>query len=166
MNNWNQLASFRVVAMATLAIVSCACLARAAEADRVSLPAPADMPKFKAGETLSVAAEKARLMLGAATVATLPRGQRFVVVEVRDSWIGTRLSVGGQEKHGWIATSDIVAVSPTEPQVYTVLKPTETQGAPPVRSHANAVYSDDYLYGYYVRHETDPNMHVWEPWRH
>ena len=23
-----------------------------------------------------------------------------------------------------------------------------------------------YLTGYYDRHEPDPNMHVWEPWRH
>ncbi len=40
--------------------------------------------------------------------------------------------------------------------------PRVTQSAPvPVKRECR----DEFLIGRYDRHETDPNVHVWEPWR-
>lgn len=162
--------------MAGVMMVAFTALAVGMEFDRAAPLAPSDLPQFKVGETLSVATENARLMVGSAAVATLARGQHIIVVEVRGPWIGTQISVGGQQKTGWIATADFVSTpiaQTPEPQIRTVSKPVEPQPietaniyTEPARVGISSNYQDDYLFGYYVRHETDPNLHVWEPWRH
>ena len=63
---------------------------------------PAAEPRFQAGDTLAVEAGRANLMLGDEVIAVLGRGRRIVVVEVRDSWIGTHVVVGGAKKAGWL----------------------------------------------------------------
>jgi hypothetical protein len=140
--------------------------------------APGEEPRLKVGSTLVIAADSANLMVGSAVVATIPKGQRIVVVEVRDSWVGTYVLVNGQKRAGWIGSADFVPsggpVKP-EPQIYTasesttVTEPAQSPAKVRVRvpavSDARDDYFRDYNTGYYTRHETDPNVHVWEPWR-
>ncbi len=129
--------------------------------------APQAEPRFKAGDTLVIAAERSNLMLGQAVVTAMPKGHRIVVVEFRDPWVGTYASVNGQKKSGWIRVADVVpgnGDSAREP----------VRSAPPATTVGNRLLLrstpppepwDAYLIGYYLRHETDPNVHVWEPWR-
>jgi hypothetical protein len=163
MNNRNQLVNiFAAIGVAiALLVTSIASAAHAADVAPRIPAAPADAPQFNAGDTLTIATDAAQMMRGAGLVATVPKGQRFTVVEVRGPWIGTQLLVGGQQRLGWIADTDVVSV----PQAYAVYKPVEMTAAAARYTSVCRVYSDDYLYGYYVRHETDPDMHAWEPWR-
>jgi hypothetical protein len=66
---------------------------------------------FQAGDTLQTAAEGTKLMLGSEVVATVPKGERIVVLETRGAWIGTRVSVNGQMKAGWIRTTDFAPIN-------------------------------------------------------
>jgi hypothetical protein len=65
---------------------------------------------FQTGDTLQVALSGAKLMLGSQLLATLPQGERIVVQETRGSWVGTRVSIGGQMKAGWIRTADFAPI--------------------------------------------------------
>ena len=49
-------------------------------------------------------------MVGDEVVATVLKGQRIIVIDVRDSWVGTYVSVNGQQRRGWITTADFVPV--------------------------------------------------------
>jgi hypothetical protein len=147
-------------------------------------PAPGTAPQFKPGDVLAVAAERADVMLGSERLATLPRGQRFVVVEARDEWIGVRVSVAGQSKAGWVRSADIVprealgvagdagglglAAGPQTRSVFRPTSPETPQPVPVVRvspALAGGDHWDAYMVGKYDRHEVDPNVHSWEPWR-
>ena len=141
--------------------------------------APQEEPRLKVGSTLTIAGEGANLMVGKKVVATVPKGQRIVVVDVRDSWVGTYVSVNGRRMAGWIGTAHFIpAGSPakSEPQIFTAAsKPIASEPAQdavavrvrrPASSNSGDNYFRDYHIGYYERHETDPNIHVWEPWRY
>ncbi len=131
--------------------------------------APQAEPRFKAGDTLLIAAERSNLMLGKSVVTAMPKGHRIVVVEFRNPWVGTYATVNGEKKSGWIRVADVVPSngnSTTEP----------VRSAPPATTVGNRQLLrsspppapdpwDAYLIGYYLRHEPDPNIHVWEPWR-
>jgi hypothetical protein len=167
MRNFSLLAFVSVLLVAVLAV---SLAAVAVEPDRGS--PPADQPRFKAGDIATVAVDNARLMTGNEVVAAVPKGQRIVVIEVRGSWIGTYLSLAGQQKSGWIGTDAFVpaAPSPREPVLHTVAMPVEAQPAQSTPSYYSGPErgraADDYHVGYYLRHETDPNIHTWEPWRY
>ncbi len=133
--------------------------------------APQAEPRFKAGDTLVIAAERSNLMLGKAVVTAMPKGHRIVVVEFRDPWVGTYATVNGEKKAGWLRVTDVVPGNggPAQRPVQPAPRPT-TVGNPVgnrvlVRSVPSQDPWDAYLTGYYLRHETDPNVHVWEPWR-
>jgi hypothetical protein len=134
--------------------------------------APGQEPRFKAGDVLTVAVDRANLMVGTQVIATVPKGQRVVLADVRDSWLGTFVLVNGQKKAGWIATADFLPVGAAPgPQVYTaalpvISTPDAVTPRPTISPAPRDDYLDNYYYGYYNRHETDPNIHVWEPWRH
>jgi hypothetical protein len=116
--------------------------------------APAGAPRFQAGDVLIVAAANARLMWGEQVVTAVPRGQRVVVVEVRDGWVGTHVTVNGQAKSGWMAVGEFLpSASPVAVCV--------CESRPAITADVEA-----FLIGRYQRHETDPDIHVWEPWRH
>ena len=132
-------------------------------AERASSPSPASEPRFQAGDTLIVAGPKARLMQGDRVVTAVPQGQRIVVVEVRDGWVGTHVTVNGQTKAGWLAMADFL------PAVALAGEPKPADVAVTVHVceswPAQAQETEAFLIGKYLRHETDPNIHVWEPWR-
>ena len=140
-----------------------------------SAQAPGGKPQFKVGDVLAVAAENANLMVGSEVLAVLPKAAQILVVETRDGWVGGYVSVGGQQRAGWIRVADFVpAPRPAQPEshLYTAAMQIESQPAQsttryqaPVRVSAPS-YDQDYHIGYYIRHETDPNVHVWEPWRY
>jgi hypothetical protein len=165
-----------VVALIAGAILSSATLAFAGNGEKGALsPAPPDEPQLKVGSTLVIAGDGANLIVGSHIVAALPKGQRIVVVEVRDPWVGTYVSVNGQKRAGWIATADFVPVSsPVKPgpKIYTAAESTvsePTANAVHMQTRNSACssspdYFTDYNIGYYQRHETDPNIHTWEPW--
>ena len=106
----------------------------------------------------------------------MPKGQRIIIIEVRDPWVGTYVSVNGQERAGWIGIAAFVpASSPakSETQIHTaseliVSEPAQNaarvQVRRPARSDPGDDYFQNYYYRYYMLHETDPNIHVWEPW--
>ncbi|MGA2068281.1 MAG: S24/S26 family peptidase [Thermoguttaceae bacterium] len=144
--------------------------------------APRTEPTFKPGDILTVAAERANLMRGAEVVAVVPGGERLVVVEVRDQWIGTYVSENGERKAGWLRTSDFVPVTdvaakPQAGQACLCAMQTAT-AAPPAPAAAypvGAAYSvgsgpmQGYYQGYfssYYSHEPDPDIHAWQPWMH
>ena len=140
--------------------------------------APAAEPRFKPGDTLLVAAERANLMLGNDVIAAVRKGQRIVVVEVRHPWVGTYVMANNQKKVGWIRSKEFLpadipalaasAESSAGPQVYSSYRPVAEPAAAPVRVYvapSNTGVDDAYLVGKYQRHELDPNVHVWVPWR-
>lgn len=140
-------------------------------------PSPQTEPAFKPGDVIAVAPQHANLMRGADVVAVVPGGERIVVVEVRDQWIGTYVVRNGQKKAGWLRATDFIpaddSAKPQEGQVCLCAMPTTTAAAPnppaatcPVRTGPAERYFRDYYTGYYGRHETDPDIHVWEPWMH
>lgn len=115
--------------------------------------APGAEPRFKAGDTLTIAADSANLMLGSDVAATLPRGQRIVVVEVRGSWIGTHVSVNGQQKAGWIEAVRFIPASVAS----RVSNPN-----PYVASYYHTSNYGDYD----NEHGIARDNHSWEPWRY
>jgi hypothetical protein len=125
--------------------------------------APLATPAFTPGAMLTVTSPQAGLQLGSSVIATLSRGQRVVVAQVHDQWIGTLVSVDGQQKAGWIESSHFLPADPptmacaarlpADVQVYTANRLPVTDS------------DDPFLIGRFQRYETDPNMHVWEPWR-
>lgn len=161
-------------------LIGCSAFARAESA-----AAPPTEPAFKPGDTLTVASQHASLRIGENVVATLPRGHRVLVAEVRDRWVGTLASVDGQPKAGWIQTHEFLpADTPAVPctallsstgtaQVHTAYRLSESGAPTPVAvgREVSTAYRfdhhdrDPFVTGRYERHETDPNMHVWEPWR-
>ena len=137
--------------------------------------APAAEPRFKPGDTLLVAAEGANLMLGNEVITAVRKGQRIVVVEVRHPWVGTYVMVNNQKKVGWIRSKEFIPAdlpalaASAGPQVYSSYRPVAEPAAAPVRVYvapSSSSVDDAYLVGKYQRHELDPNVHVWEPWRH
>jgi hypothetical protein len=127
---------------------------------------PAVEPRFKAGDTLAIAAENADLMLGDQVIAAMGKGQRIIVVEVRDSWIGTHVVLQGEKKAGWIRMHDLLPPALAgQREGSTVAQSNETTHRVYRCTHAEQEHRDAFLIGKYDRHETDPNVHVWEPWR-
>jgi len=143
---------------------------------------PRETPQFKPGDVLTVAAQSAQLMRGDQIIATVPKGRQVLVVEVRDSWIGTYVSFGDQKKAGWMPTTAFVPVGGSAQAGYIAAGyAAEQKGGPDVTLAAefpsvsppavsaactvpSSSYFRDYDSGYYSRHETDPNLQTWEPW--
>lgn len=147
---------------------------------------PRETPQFKPGDVLSVAAANAPLMRGEQVIATVPTGQQIVVVDVRDPWIGVYVSIGTEQKAGWIRTTAFVPAANNQAELIAAGRSVEQQGGPqitlaaaatsqavsppataapcPVASPPAAQYFQAYDAGYYGRHETDPNLETWEPW--
>ena len=155
-----------------IAVVCVATMAPAVDASDDAALAPQLEPQFKPGDVLTVAADQANLMLGTDVLATLPQGRRVVVAAVQEGWIGTLVSVQGQTKAGWIPLaafipSETLAAASSSTQVYTVARQVEpaAESRPAVRFQVPSEPRDAYLIGRYDRHELDPNVHAWEPWR-
>jgi hypothetical protein len=148
-------------------------------------PSPTAEPRFAPGDLVTTAAERSNLMRGDEVVATVPRGQRIVVVEVRGSWVGTHVVANGRSKAGWIRVTDFIpaggaAGSAYIPAVYaadkdaglriTLAAKSESTSSPqasaacPIATEPAHNYFSAYEAGYYGRHETDPNIHEWQPW--
>lgn len=134
---------------------------------------PTGEPRFKSGDLLTVAADRANLMVGNQVLAALPKGQQIVVADVRGAWVGAYVLVGGQQRAGWIQIADFVPVpgmAQSEPRIYSVARPVEPAAPQPVvvpiaPGPSQASVDREYYIGYYLNHETDPNVHTWEPWR-
>jgi hypothetical protein len=138
---------------------------------------PATEPQFQAGDTVTIASENAQLMLGERFLGPVPKGVQVLVVEVRDPWIGTQVMVDGRRTAGWIRVDDLLPSGvASQPQLHTTYRPTLPEVAfeavePPryVVVPCRPMPADDesaaFMIGKYDRHETDPNVHVWEPWR-
>jgi hypothetical protein len=137
--------------------------------------APRTEPSFQPGDVLTVAPARANLLRGADVVAVVSGGQRLVVVEVRDQWIGTYVETNGAKKAGWLRATDFVPVAeaarPQEGQACLCAMQTTTAGAPtPVAAYpTGGRYTRDYYQDYktsYYSHEPDPDIHAWQPWLH
>lgn len=150
--------------------------------------APAVEPSFRVGDTLTVASESAKVMIGSRVIGSAHKGQRILVVEVRNQWVGTQVMVAGEKKAGWIRARDFVpsasAARPGEktvaatdadlqPQISTTARSIVTEAVEPsttvplrVAAPAEREHLDAFMVGRYDRHETDPNVHVWQPWMH
>jgi len=169
-------------------VVLCSSLLAADRNRNSSDRPPAAIPQFQPGDTLVVASQHANLMLGDQVITVLGKGTRVVVVEFRNRWVGTHVVVQGQRKAGWVWIRDFLpsngalkpgqnavagAGSALQPQVSVVAESTAAAAAGPARrvgragwTPAEPEYRDPFLIGKYERHETDPNVHVWEPWRY
>jgi hypothetical protein len=160
--------------------LSIGAIALGAESDwEASGPPPAAVPAFKAGDVVTVAPESANLMRGTEVVAVVAGGQRIVVVEVRGQWVGTYVAANGEKKDGWLRMSDFIPAGDSaradhrvpcqQCALQTVTAASSTPEAAVCRVRAEPTgssYFRDYDAGYYGRHETDPNLTVWEPWMH
>lgn len=164
-------------------------LRHASAEDRAAKPcpqAPGAAPELKAGDVLAVAVDRTNLMLGDQVVAAVPRGQQLLVMETRDHWIGGQTMIDGRQLSGWVRMEDFIPrnlapglagaspATPGGPRPYTVGYEPAAASPPPqpavvtmpiVAPAASRSYSDAWLIGRFERHEPDPNMHVWEPWR-
>jgi hypothetical protein len=140
---------------------------------------PRAEPAFKPGDVVTVVPERANLMRGADVVTVVRGGQRIVVVEVRSQWVGAYVFTDGEKKGGWLRTSDFIPVADSAKREGSQACPCAMQTAaaapqPPtadaacrvVRTEPTQDYFQDYYVGYYERHELDPDLTVWEPWRH
>ena len=115
-------------------------------------------------------------MRGEKEVTVVRGGQRIVVVEVRDPWVGAYVFADGERKAGWLRTTDLIPVNdsakPKQGQVCLCAMQTVTPAPPTVTAACRVSggpgpdYFRDYNAGYYDRHEVDPNLTVWEPWMH
>ena len=171
-----------VIAYSVAVLLVCVTVATGAEvaADARS-QAPDIAPQVKAGDVLTVAGERADMMVGRTVLATLPQGQQVLVVDIRDAWIGTYVRVGSREQAGWIATGAFVptavaAKSPgpadaCPPQPRTVFRPIASETVysqvPAAASRSRPAQQEEwdaFTVGKYMRHEIDPNVHAWEPW--
>jgi hypothetical protein len=126
--------------------------------------APQTAPGFQAGDTLLVATENTALRMGDKVLATLSCGRPVTVTEVREGWVGVCVLTDGRRSHGWVQSSHVLPAgqmqmaSSSGAQLACVASPAST-------CVEDADSSDPFLVGRYQRHELDPNMHVWEPWR-
>lgn len=127
------------------------------------LQAPSSEPRFKPGDTVQVATEGARLMLGKEVIAELQQGQPIVVVEVQHPWIGTYVLSDNQKKIGWVRTKEFIPVN--SPARAEPVPAVQASAAPRVVAVSRAAIDSDFMVGKYDRHEVDPNVHTWEPWR-
>ncbi len=170
------------------ACLSTAVLAANGDRDsRGSPQPPRETPQFKAGDVLAVAAESTPLMRGDKIIAIVPKGQPVVVVEVRDPWLGIYVSIADQKTAGWMRTTAFVPLGGSDrPDYVAAAYNVKREGGPEVTlatehksvspagesaacrdsSGPASNYFRDYDAGYYTRHETDPNLETWEPWRY
>ena len=124
--------------------------------------------------------------MGDKIIATVPKGQQVVVVEVRDPWLGIYVSIGDQKTAGWMRTTAFVpAGGGNQPGYVAAGYDVKREGGPEVilaaqsqirfpgggsplsaadSSRPASDYFRGYDNGYYTRHETDPNLETWEPW--
>jgi hypothetical protein len=165
-----------VVGVVVVSSLSTVMVAAAERQDRSSGVAPQAAPEFQAGDVLTVTSDGARMMRGADLVAVAAKGQRLVVVDVRDGWIGAYMFTNGQRQAGWFRAIDVTpADDPPKPApaqaclcaMQTVTPaPQPAQETSPVSNGPRRDYFRAYDAGYYDRHETDPNLTTWEPWMH
>ena len=75
---------------------------------------PAPRPGVKAGDTIVVTSDAAKLMRGTEAVVSVPKGQKLLITAVQPSWLGVSVIVNGKTYSGWISTTDVQRV-PTAP---------------------------------------------------
>lgn len=140
--------------------------------------------RLKPGDRLQIAADQAALRLGDRVIASLGKGQETVVSEIVGPWVGVQASMGGQSLAGWVHLQDFVPIGRqvasservhSGPQPYTTFRPVTPEPAvmyaPPVpvqryyQPPPPSYERDSFMIGRYERHEMDPNIHKWEPWR-
>lgn len=64
---------------------------------------------------VEIVATTASAMSGPKAVATVKQGQQYNVSEVKDQWYKLRMTIGGEEKSGWVQERDIRVVAYTTP---------------------------------------------------
>lgn len=181
------LANVRAV-LAAIAVAVLFCTLPATGADLTTngvSQAPPAVPKFSPGDVVQIGVPSAKLMLGSDVLAEVGKGEPIVVVETRDSWVGTVVSIGGRSKAGWIRTDAFIPGSKSEKQdggrearlaarttlvsagqVYSTYRPVLPDNPAPAPLAESREVRDEYVMRRNDLHETDPNMHTWEPWRH
>lgn len=75
---------------------------------------------IEVGDTVTVAVDGASLRQGQQSLAALRKGQRLVVTNVKDTWLATAVTDGGQAKAGWVQKSQ-VKLSGHEDQILPTL---------------------------------------------
>ena len=72
-------------------------------------------------------------MRGDKIIASVPKGQQVVVVEVRDPWLGIYVSIGDQKKAGWMRTTAFIpAAGGDQPGYVTAGYDVKPEGSPQV----------------------------------
>ncbi len=62
---------------------------------------------FKVGDRISVAADRALLMVGSQIVGKITRGERLVVSQIQGPWLWTSVTTDGRAVKGWILAEDV-----------------------------------------------------------
>lgn len=68
-------------------------------------PGPTD-PPADARQRFRATRNNAGLKIGSTTVASIPQGREFDVLEERDGWVRIEVRLDGEVRHGWVRKSD------------------------------------------------------------
>jgi len=63
--------------------------------------------EFKPGDTVLVAQDRTKLMLGEKVLAELPKGTKLEVTTVKGDWIGGKVDLAGKKEVGWVTRSSV-----------------------------------------------------------
>jgi hypothetical protein len=71
-------------------------------------PSPASAEGISKGDWCAVSVKEGHLGKKGVLIATLPKGTRFQVQEVKGDWLGTVVEINGRHVEGWLDTSEVV----------------------------------------------------------
>ncbi len=71
--------------------------------------------EIKPDDIVEVVSDRAKFKLGRKAVATLDKGRQLQVKWVEDGWVGGKLSIGGEERTGWILREEVKRIKAAPP---------------------------------------------------
>jgi len=62
---------------------------------------------YKAGQTVTVTARQAKLMIGKKVLGTIPEGTRLKIEKVKGHWLGVFAQIAGKKTYGWVKDTEV-----------------------------------------------------------
>ena len=83
-----------------------------AGASATAEPTSATSQEIKPGDTVIVAQDGVKLMLGDKVVAEVRKGAEIKVTTIKGEWIGGQIEIVGKKETGWLKRSQVMLPSP------------------------------------------------------